>query len=137
MLLGALGGAFSGLSAGESPTSLSMVENGGEEPRTFPNLYDDPEWLARELADAEAAGVAPIEVGTQAFDDAVSNGGNYLWAVGPDGKLRILFEASDKVKHSVRSVVSRTRVVATIRWLNSTPLTHTSNRASVLSGTRA
>ncbi|MEU6476133.1 hypothetical protein ABZ858_04445 [Streptomyces sp. NPDC047017] len=68
---------------------------------TFPNMYDDPEWLARELADAEAAGVAPIEVGTQAFDDAVSSGGNYLWAVGPDGKLHILFEASDKVKHSV------------------------------------
>ncbi|WP_177235315.1 DUF6531 domain-containing protein [Streptomyces sp. MUSC 14] len=101
LLLGALGGAFSGLNAGDSPTSLSMVENGGEQPRTFPNLYDDPEWLARELADAEAAGVAPIEVGTQAFDEAVSNGGNYLWAVGPDGKLRILFEASDKVKHSV------------------------------------
>ncbi|MFJ5644459.1 hypothetical protein [Streptomyces sp. NPDC093223] len=71
------------------------------QPRLFPNQYDDPEFLDRELADAEAAGVAPIDVGTRAFDEAVSGGGQYLWAVGADGKLRILVEASRKIKHSV------------------------------------
>jgi len=31
----------------------------------------------------------------------VRNGGKYLWAVGADGKLRIIFNASTDVKHSV------------------------------------
>lgn len=102
LLFGALGGALSGLFNGGSPTSLSAVEGSASQPRLFPNLYaSDEQLLAQELADAEAAGVAPLDAGTNAFNQAVTNGGEYLWAVGADGKLRILYEASNKIKHSV------------------------------------
>ncbi|EPD56525.1 YD repeat (two copies) [Streptomyces sp. HGB0020] len=101
LLFGALGGGLSGLFSGGSPTSLSAVEEGASQPRLFPNQWDDADILARELANAEAAGVTPMEAGTRAFDEAVTNGGKYLWAVGADGKLRILYEASKKIKHSV------------------------------------
>ncbi len=61
----------------------------------------DPEILAQELADAAAAGVAPIDAGTRAFEEALTNGGEYLWVVGADGRLRIIPEVSSKIKHSV------------------------------------
>ncbi|WP_193241667.1 RHS repeat-associated core domain-containing protein [Streptomyces phaeolivaceus] len=79
--------------------TVSAHTNGG--PRTFPNHYDDPAVLARELADASAAGVAPIPAGTQAFDEAVTKGGEYLWAVGANGQLRIIPNVSGKIKHAV------------------------------------
>ncbi|UWE09085.1 RHS repeat-associated core domain-containing protein [Actinacidiphila bryophytorum] len=67
----------------------------------FPNQMNDPEILAKELADAAAAGVSPLSVGSHAFQDAVSKGGTYLWAVGENGELRIISDVSDKIKHSV------------------------------------
>lgn len=74
----------------------------GAGPRSVaPAEATDEDLLNQELADAKAAGVAPIDAGTKAFDEAVTNGGKYLWAVGADGKLRILYEASRKIKHSV------------------------------------
>ncbi|MFD9514095.1 hypothetical protein [Streptomyces mirabilis] len=101
LLFGALGGAFSSLFSGGSRTSLSAVEDSASEPITFPNHYDDPATLAKEIADAAAAGVAPIGAGTQAFGRAVADGGDYLWAVGADGELRIISDVSNDIKHSV------------------------------------
>ncbi|MGW6792421.1 DUF6531 domain-containing protein [Streptomyces chartreusis] len=81
---------------------ITVSAHAPDGPNTYPNHYaEDSSFLAKELADAAAAGVAPINVGTQAFGDAVRNGGKYLWAVGPDGNLRILANVSDKIKHSV------------------------------------
>ncbi|MGW3649290.1 RHS repeat-associated core domain-containing protein [Streptomyces sp. NPDC000878] len=101
LLIGAAGGGSTSL-VGPAFTWLKGRLPIGESPRTFPNHYgSNTESLAKELADAITAGVSPISAGSAAFNKAVRDGGDYLWAVGSNGKLRILFNASDKIKHSV------------------------------------
>ena len=56
--------------------------------------------LANELAAAERLGISPLRAGTPGFQNAVSTGGEYLWAVTDDGVLTIVPKL-DTINHTV------------------------------------
>jgi hypothetical protein len=66
----------------------------------YPNLYD-PEAIQEELARAASLGIKPMTVGSEAFNDAVSAGGRYIWGVNADGELRIAKDIPRDITHSV------------------------------------
>ncbi|TDC22761.1 hypothetical protein E1265_14795 [Streptomyces sp. 8K308] len=59
-----------------------------------------PDDLALELLDMEFSGLTPLTAGTQAFNDAVSGGGHFLWAVDSGSNLHII-QAQPGMHHPV------------------------------------